>query len=252
METILGSSIYFSEGSNSIWPKPFLDKWDDLYCIKPLEDNIWFRKLIEISTSLARHAYRRYPMSTTNLSGISDILAAIRGYDRFCVDFYQNPEQVNNAIEFCTHLWVEVAKTMLDIIPPYDEGYTPSRLELWAPGKIIRLQEDASILLSPAMFESFFRDSIEYIVSNFKFSIIHTHSEDYRIVEFLLTIDKLDCIQILMDEKGPDLDELLPVFRKVLESKKLLITHEKGREFTNKLLALLSPKGLAVEEMSSV
>ena len=102
----------------------------------PLSSNSWYLKLLELTDALVRHAHGRYPVTQTLMRGPADLAVALRGHERFCLDLYDQPEPAGQLAQRCTDIWIQVAQAHLARIPAFHGGYTPPRLEVWAPGSI--------------------------------------------------------------------------------------------------------------------
>lgn len=253
MEAILGCPIWVSEESHSLWAVPWLDDWDAFENVLPLSSNPWYLKLLELTDALVRHANGRYPVTQTLMRGPADLAVALRGHERFCLDMLDQPAQPSELAERCTDIWIQVAQSLLALIPPFDGGYTAPRLEVWAPGQLVRFEEDATILFSAKLYREFFQEWDRRIASSFDYTLIHTHSANHKLIADLLQIEELDAIQVSLDPNGPSAEEMVPVLQKIQAAgKALLITHELSDNILDFLLHALSPRGLAVERMISV
>ncbi len=253
MEAILGCPIWVSQSSRSLWAAPCLDDWDALEHVLPLAANPWYAKLMELTEAMVRHANGRYPITQTLMRGPADLAVALRGHARLAFDLYDHPDEVKHVVRRCSDLWIEIARAQFALMPPFDGGYPAPRLEVWAPGQLIRVEEDATILFSPRAYSEFFQESDRRIASSFDFSILHTHSANWKLVTSLLEIPELSAVQMIFDPSGPSVAEMLPVLKRVQEcGKALLITHELSDVGLAPLLNELSPRGLAFERMISV
>ena len=182
----------------------------------------------------------------------SEVMTAMRGYERLCLDFYDEPDRVRRLAAFCADVWIEAARSLFELIPPFDGGYPAPRLEVWAPGELVRMEEDAVILFSPQTYRAFFLEPDRRIAGSFDYSLFHTHSGDTKIVAELIGIEELSGIQISVDPSGPAYTELIPLFRSVQEAgKALVITHELDDRDVEVIIEALSPAGLALERMRS-
>jgi hypothetical protein len=253
MEAILGCPIWVSEASHSLWAAPWLDDWDDLEKILPLSSNPWHIRLLELTDALVRHADSRYPVTQTLMRGPADLAVALRGHARLCLDMLDQPERSSQLARRCTDIWIQVAQALLALIPPFDGGYAAPRLEVWAPGQLVRFEEDATILFSSKLYREFFMECDRRIASSFDYAIIHTHSANHKLIADLMKIDELPAIQVILDPSGPSVAEMVAILRGIQSAgKALLITHELADEDLNSLLRELSPRGLAVERMLSI
>jgi hypothetical protein len=253
MEAILGCPIWVSKESGSLWAAPCLRDWEEIERAFPLSSNPWFLILQELTDALVRQADGRYPVTQTLMRGTADVIAALRGHEQICLDFYDNPAQVRELARRCTDAWIEVAQAQFRLLRPFDGGYTAPRLEVWSPGQLVRFEEDASILFSRRVYRDFIRECDRRIASSFDYAMIHTHSADCKIIPDLTEIEELPSIQVLVDPSGPTVDELIPVFQQIQAAgKALLITHELTDDEMEPILEALSPRGLALERMRSL
>lgn len=253
MEAILGCPIWVSAASHSLWAEPWLDNWDDLARVLPLSSNPWYRKLLELMAALVRHARGRYPVTQTLMRGPADLAVALRGHERFCLDLYDAPTQVAQLVTFCADVWIQVAGAQFACLPAFAGGYTAPRLQVWAPGQVIRLEEDASILFSLAAYKKYFQACDRRIVSNFAYAIMHTHSANHKLIPALLEIQELSALQVSLDPTGPPLEKMLPLLQTIQSAgKALLITHELDDLAVQQIVGALSPRGLVLERMISV
>jgi hypothetical protein len=189
-------------------------------------------------------------MTQALMQGPSDILAALRGMDRFCLDFFDQPYRLREAVERTASIWIALAKDQFEIIPSFDGGYPAPRLEVWAPGRLIRIEEDATVLLGPELFRDFFLEADRRIFAAFDFSLIHTHSVNYKILPFLSGLSELSGLQVLIDPMGPPIEDLIGPLKAVQDAgKPLLITHELAEADLVLLKRGLAPRGLAFERM---
>jgi len=252
-EAILGCPVYQSEESRSLWAGSWLENWDEMERVLPLSDNAWFLKLMDLSEAFVKNADGRYPVTQTVLKGPSEIMTAMRGYEQLCLDFYDSPEQVHKLASFCTDIWIETAQALFEIIPPFDGGYAAPRLEIWAPGQLIRFEEDATIFFSSETYREFIREYDCRIASSFEYSLMHTHSGDCKFIEDLLDMEELPAIQVTIDPNGPPYTELIPLLKRTQEAgKALIVTHELEKKDVDVLAEELYPSGLALERMISI
>jgi hypothetical protein len=72
----------------------------------------------------------------------------------------------------------------------------------------------------------------ERICGNFEFSIIHLHSVSLHTVDPLLTVAHPQAIQVTLETTpgAPTLSAMLPVFRRILEVKPLIVDGQLSEE----------------------
>jgi hypothetical protein len=223
MEAILGCPIRISKDSDSLWSEPILTHWDQMADVRFSPENEWLSKLLELTDALVENSKGRHPVSQTLMRGPSDMMAALRGTERLCFDFYDYPDEVGRLAEICTNIWIEVNKMVLDLIPDFHGGCCSGLMQVWAPGQSIVFQEDASIFLSPSMYRKFLLPCDRRIAEGFEYSMIHLHSAALHVVDELLEVGPLAAIQVAFDPSGPSIEQLMPVFARIMERKPLVI-----------------------------
>ena len=177
------------------------------------------------------------------------MLSALRGDERMGVAFYDAPDMVNDALERATEAFVRVARAQYARIPKLEGGWVCWAYGLWAPGSIIRFQSDSSSQLSPRMYRQRILPHDRRIVQSFDYSIIDLHSAGtLHIHPVLLEVEELNAISITMDRyaNAPTVEDLLPTFAEILESKSLLVTGEMTRDEVDLIVSSLPSCGLAV------
>ena len=117
--------------------------------------------------------------------------------------------------------------------------------QLWAPGPIIRMQEDASGLYSPSLYRKFLQPLDRYLAGRYASSFIHLHSTSMFILDAFLEIEELKCFEINNDAIGPPLAEMVPYFRMVQRARRsLLIRGSLTPEDARMLMDSLDARGL--------
>jgi hypothetical protein len=251
MEALLGASVRASGDGASLWPEKWVGDWGEFMRFEFDPDrSAWYGRLAQIIRALKEHIGGRYPMTQALMQGPSDILAALRGMDRFCLDFIDQPDQLKAAIERTATIWIDLARDQFELIPAFDGGYPAPRLEVWAPGRLIRIEEDATVLIGPELFRDFFLEADRRIFAAFDYSLIHLHSVNHKILPLLAGLTELSGLQVLIDPMGPPLEEMIGPLKAVQDAgKPLLITHELCDADLNLLKRRLAPRGLALERM---
>jgi len=166
----------------------------------------------------------RYPIAVPQMRGPLDALAAMRTPEQMCIDFVECPQDVSDVLDELTDLWIGIGQAVLDAIPPFHGGYC-ARMNMWAPGPAITLQNDVSTLLSPQTYNEYVLPCDEKIVRHFPFTEFHAHSSEHHQVENLLTLERLTAIEFTLEHTlgGPPLETTLPIAERVLDSKPLLL-----------------------------
>ena len=223
MEAIMGGKVISSP--TSMWVEPVIEDWDDWHWERPsLDSNRWAQKLLRLMEAVVEHSNGRYPVGPSLMRGPGDILSALRGPSILPLDYYDHPEDVKRAAELCADVWIELGKAQLARVPTSTTGYACGchGLRIWAPDKIIWLQEDVLSLLSPWFYRDFFLQQHRRIASEFPWVAFHLHGTVLWPVDELLSMPEIDVLQ-LGYEPLADFEGLLAAWRKIQGQKPLVI-----------------------------
>lgn len=221
MEAMLGCTVRIAPGS--IWAEEMCLSWDELETLQVNESNPWLQKFLAFTEMLAERSAGRFPVGLPILRGVSDMLAALRGSSQVIYDLYDHPAEVHRLIDKLVDIFLMVINKMAELIGPFYGGYFIEQFALWAPGRLIRLQEDASALYSPPLFREFLQGSDRILASSTPFSLIHLHSSSLFLLEDILAIDELRVIQINKDVGGMPVPQMMPYLKMVQDAGKCLI-----------------------------
>jgi hypothetical protein len=219
--------------------------WEALENLRLDRENPWFKKYVEFAEAMVRHSQGRYPVSHGALIGPSDILAELRGHTQSILDIMEEPDRAAALLWRATHLFQEVTEEIWKRLPPFHGGYFDGMYQLWSPGPIIRMQEDASGLYSPALYRKFLQPLDRYLAGRFANSFIHLHSTSMFILGSFLEIEQLRCFEINNDALGPTVKEMVPSFQMVQAAQRsLLIRGTFTPDDIRLLMDSLDPRGL--------
>jgi len=221
MEAMLGCKVYGSK--DSMWTEPFVKDIEKLDRITLQEENPWHNKFIEFTELLSHISEGRFPVGQPILRGVSDMLGALVGQGEMPFYFYDEPERMKEICRRLNNAFLQVVKKQQDSVPRFYGGYSIGLYSLWCPSKCIWFQEDLTSLLSPQIYREFILECNEQACNEYEYSLIHLHPASFYLLDDLLGIKSLKVIQINKDVGGPSVKEMITVFRKVLEKKRLCI-----------------------------
>jgi len=222
VEAIAGCPVTAQPGS--LWAESFLDSYIDRPSFHFDPDNPWFRKLIQFCQIMVEFADDRFPIAHPQMRGPLDTLAAMRTPARMSIDLIDYPDEVSEILAELTDLWIDIAEATLEMIRPFRGGYC-TRMKMWAPGKAITPQNDISTLISPDMYKEFVLPWDQKIVAHFPYHSFHIHATEHHQVDNLLKLTELTAIELTLEHTigGPPLDTMLPIAKRILEEKPLLL-----------------------------
>ncbi|GAG16826.1 unnamed protein product, partial [marine sediment metagenome] len=82
----------------------------------------WGQKAAEFLRVLNASAAGQYPMGTTLMRGLSDVLAALYGSPDFVFNLADHPDEADRVLEQIADLWIQFARVQLDAIPDFHGG----------------------------------------------------------------------------------------------------------------------------------
>lgn len=245
VEALAGCGVFADQqtgSSRSLAPEGFRGA-EDLPSFDP--DNPWARKAREFLRRLSEQSAGRFPIGTTLMRGISDLLSALYGGPEFLYRLMDHPAAERRLIRGLTDLWLAFARDQLAEIPDFRGGVGSFYYSMWLPGRGVWLQEDASALMSPQLFGEFIYPAIVEMAGAFDTSVIHLHPSTYIPVEFLVD-SPLSAIELHIDVGGPRAEELYPHYRQIQNRKPLIIWGDLTSEDLQFIARRLDRRSLAV------
>lgn len=245
VEASLGCGVVADHGAGSLrsTPPPDFARHPVVPNFSPA--NPWVAKMLEFIPALAARSAGRYPVGVTLMRGISDLLSALYGGGDFVLRMMDAPEEIHAVVGRLTEYWIAFGRCLLDRLPLFHGGTGSFFYSLWAPGHMIWLQEDASALLSPALYEEFIYPADCCIARAFEHAIIHLHPTRFIPAKHLVQ-SSLGAIELHIDFDGPRAAALESHYRAVLDSKPLLVWGDVTEPDLDFLLTQLPHRGLAV------
>ena len=209
------------------------------------EDNPWIVKMLEFIPALVARSGGRYPVGTTLMRGISDLLGALYGGEQFLFRMLEAPAEVERVATELATFWIECGRCMLSRLPRFHGGTGAFFYALWCPGRTIWLQEDAAALLSPPLYEQFIFPQVQRIAAAFEHTVIHLHPSQFIPMDYLMQTP-VDVIELHVDRGGPSAAALRPIHEQVLAAKPLLIWGDMTMTDLDDVFRHLPYAGLAV------
>ncbi len=219
--------------------------WDELERLRLDAEHPWYRQYMAFAEALAEHAKCRSPVSHGALFGPCDIMGELRGHTQSILDLLTEPERAQALLWHCAEIFKQITDALWARLPLWQGGYFDGMYQLWAPGSIVRMQEDASAVYSPALYRRFLQPVDRYLASSYANAFIHLHSTSMFLLDAFLEIEELRCLEINNDALGPPLEKMVPYFRRVQDAgRSLLIRGSFTPDEARLLRDALDPRGL--------
>lgn len=248
LEAIAGASIHYTnEGGNvNIFAEGSNLEWDRLPAAGRLGDNPWFFKLIKFVEELAELSAGRFPLAGSHTRGPWDIVSALAGMSCVYLELYSHPEELIQLAQRCADLWIQVTQKLAAATPAWEGGYV-GPMGIWAHSFTPMPQNDMSISVSPSMYKEMLLPVDLRTTETWEHPMFHTHSGGaHQLEKILEVLPRGAALNVVIDEKGKPLEELIPILRSIQEQQVPLHLFSPDAKQVEALISALSPRGLAI------
>jgi hypothetical protein len=242
MEGILGCEIFATE--NSYISRPWVKSLDETDGISFDPKNPWFLKYMEFIEKLVKLSDGRFPVGEPIMRGPSDMAGALLGQSEMVFAIVDDPGRMKRLFKKVAEIFMEVIARHYKEVKSFKGGYSFGFYPVWSPEKCIWFQEDLSAILSPDHFSEFLKEPAEMICKDYDYTAVHLHPASFFIVDELLKIDRLKAIEVNKDIGGPTVAEMIPIFRRILEKKNLIVWGDLDEADIDVIAGALPPRGI--------
>jgi hypothetical protein len=221
--------------------------WEELEDVYLDRESPWFEKYIAFVQALVQRAGGRFPVSHGTLVGPTDLHAMLRGHDQSVLDLLEAPERAERLLWQLAEIFCQITDAAWEHIPLYHGGYYDAQYQLWAPGPIARMQEDASGLYSPPLYRRFVQPVDRMIAERYPCAFIHLHSTSMFLLDAFLEVKGIRCFEVNYEvgSGGPPIAGMIPYFQQIQDAgRPLLIRGSFTPDELRALTAVLDPRGL--------
>lgn len=232
---------------NTVLPEAQHFSWEDALNVRLDKEHPWFRKYVEFTEALVEKSQRRYPISHSGEAGPTDLQAVIRGHNESLLDLIDYPEETKELIFRLGNIFVEATRAIWEHIPLFHGGFFDAQYQLWAPGPIIRIQEDATASFSPDTYRSLVQPVDKMMAEQFSYPFMHLHTTSMYLLDAFLEIEAMRCFEINVEPFNIPLRDMFPFYRKVQDANRSLIIRGSFTPDELKMvLDELDPRGLYI------
>ncbi len=182
-----------------------LDGYKDTIWIHPREPesdevildqrNRWLKLHLDLVKSCKERAQGRYFVGCPDLIEGLDTLAGLRGVTPVMMDIIARPEELERQLHAANEAWFDVFEQIYQEIN-IDGEMTFCYFNVWAPGRMAKLQCDVSAMISPDSFRRFVVPYIREQCQFLDYSMYHLDGVDaIRHLDAILEIEELDAVQ---------------------------------------------------------
>jgi len=228
----------------SVWFMPVIDDWEKDHTVYD-PNNSLLKLQMNLMKRLSMLGRGQYFVTMPDNCGSMDGVAGLRGSENLLEDMYDNPEYVERALKKVLFALEQSSIELFEAAKESNEGGSShSWMHLWSPGKLLQLQCDLSVMISPAMFEKFILPELEETTSWLDHSVYHFDGiEQLRHLDMILSVKNLDMIQWTRVAGQPPTSDNMEALKKIQKAGKGLVLFPELWE-VEKFLDELSPNGL--------
>lgn len=248
LPAIAGCTLRVSKEGNTIWPEEYMgdEWWRQKDCgLVPNWD--WLDKLLEFTDYLLSvHGHNRMVSLEMFSRGPGDMLINALGAERTYLGMYDHPKELLELMLKLADIHVTWSSRQLERIPRFNDGYC-NQWGIWAPEGVTRIQEDFAVNISEKHFREFFVPAEQRILAASEYQIFHTHSGMPEYSRWVSTIPGLKVVEVTMDPISPPLEELIPIWKVILQRKSLVVSGTFTQRQVDTIVSKLDPSGLFLD-----
>jgi len=224
--------------------------WDAAMEKRLDRENPWFQKYVAFAEALVDRAGGRYPVGHGIELGPTDLHALLRGHNRSVFDLMDEPARSADLLMHLGHVFAEFFQESWKRLPLYHGGYFDAQYQLWGPGPMIRMQEDATAVYSPDLYRKLVQPVDRMIARQFECNFIHLHSTSMFMLDAFLEIEELRCFEINIEPFNIPVRGMLEYFKRVQDAgRPLLIRGTLTPDEVRLVTDSLDPRGLYLHIM---
>jgi hypothetical protein len=209
--------------------------------------NKWQRIHEQTLAACARLGRGKYLVGCPDLIENIDILAALLDPQLLLYDLIERPEWLERKVWEINEVFFKSYQRLYDIIKLPDGSSCFDAFRLWGPGKVAKVQCDASAMFSTDMFARFVAPALTAQCKWLDHSMFHLDGHQcIQHLDILLGIEPLDAIEWTPDPQVPTggSPEWYPMYRRILEAGKSVQAIGIRPEEVEPLLDAVGPKGM--------
>lgn len=219
----LGSEIGFKE--DTVWFEPCIEDWEDAPELTFDPENKWFADHIRFVQEVKALAGEDFCVDLPDLMENIDVLSSLRGAQDLMMDTIEDPEEIEERVKQVTKAYLACYKRFYETVRDKEGASSFSCFQIWAPGRLAKLQCDASAMISADAFREFVLDSLKEQTEHLDYVMYHLDGPGaIKHLDALMEIDGINALQWTPGDTGPDgtCPDWDPIYDKVIRAGKSL------------------------------
>ncbi|MEG1406860.1 MAG: trimethylamine corrinoid protein 2 [Ruthenibacterium sp.] len=228
-------------GQNTIWFEPVLS---DLEPHSFLFRQDVLDQHLAITEYLTQNAKGRYFVGMPDSCGTIDAICHLYGSENVLFAFAEQSEELLQAIHTVNVGWKDSCEQFYQATHSNCNGSVHAWMDLWAPGRVMQMQCDLSVMISPSMYEEFVLPELEEQIQWIDYPVYHLDGmEQIKHLDSILSLKKLKAIQWTYVAGQPSAGHFIEPLQRIQQAGKNLIIMA-PKEDLPVLLENLSSTGL--------
>jgi len=232
---------------DTVWFPRAVDRLEDILDLRLSEQNPYWRFVQDLTRGSVEAGRDSWYTSITDIGGVSDVAAGLRGNAAFLMDTLSEEALVQRVLEHLCDLWLEVYDR-LDAVTSAAQDASASWLLGYAPRRQYPLQSDVSAMLSPRGFVQFVVPELRRLARRLELPVYHLDGPDaVKHLDALLDVPEIRAIQWVPGAGTPHAVEWLDLLRGVQRRGKALYVYAHTPAEVETLARELRPEGLMID-----
>ena len=219
----LGSEIGFKE--DTVWFEPCLEDWEDYPALTFDPENKWFKEHLAFVKRVKELAGDDFQVDMPDLMENIDVLSSLRGAQDLMMDLMEDPDEIIDRIHQVDDVYFDYYDRFQGVVKDADGGNAWSCFQIWAPGRLAKLQCDASGMISADFFREFVQESLRKQTEKLDYVLYHLDGPGaIKHLDALMELDGINALQWTPGDAGPDgtCPDWDPIYDKVIGAGKSL------------------------------
>ena len=210
-------------GGRTSWAIPCLEDYESFPGIRFDENNLWWKKICELTQAALEDSRGDYLVGITDLHPGADGLVSLRGPENAALDIYDEPEQFKQRVWEILPVFKEMTNRLHAMIAARQTGCT-NWMGILHPEKLWYVTScDFSCMISSDCFEEFIVPELVAEAAWLPATMYHLDGPGaLRHLDRLLAMEELNGIQWVYGAGQPSARHWLPVLQKIQQAGKCI------------------------------
>ena len=237
-----GSQLEYMEVTS--YSFPFVKNWEDLNQINFDTNNLYFKKIMEMTRMALEKCEGKFMVGYTDLHPGIDCVAAWRDPQQLCIDLLLNPDEVKRLIKSANLHFQEVFDCFDDLLKAHKQ-LSVTWMGIPSFGKMHIPSCDFSAMISDEQYLEFVHPIIVEEVKQMTHNVFHLDGKGVaRHIDHILGIKEVNAIQWVQG-MGTDtpIMQWIPLIKKIQAAGKSLVLDIQLTELED-FIAAMDPMGI--------